>query len=218
MLERREVMTPQIVVPNSPLISDLLARHYPAARLSAPVPPGVEPGEARPARRPPPEGGVIGFVGKEWKRKNLAWAISVAERLAATRPGIRLRIYGPEPSEIGALLSSAGIDCAAMGWKGRPDYASMDLLIHPARSEPYGMVVAEALASRVPVVISDRCGIAPYLKADMGEVLDLEESLDAWAAACERQLCRDESPSPLVRRWEDVTDDYEKIYLELEKP
>lgn len=43
-------------------------------------------------------------------------------------------------------------------------YRSLDLLVLPSRDhDPFGLVVAEAMASGVPTICTDACGIAPYL-------------------------------------------------------
>ena len=36
------------------------------------------------------------------------------------------------------------------------------MLVHPARQEPYGMVIAEALASGISVVATDSCGACDH--------------------------------------------------------
>ncbi len=50
-------------------------------------------------------------------------------------------------------------------WGGQselaPFYFAADLLVHPARKEAAGMVLAEAAAARLPMLISDICGYAP---------------------------------------------------------
>jgi UDP-glucose:(heptosyl)LPS alpha-1,3-glucosyltransferase len=216
-LERRELLSASVkaVVPNSPLIRSLLGHYYPAARLVDPIPPGVEPGNPRDARQVPTDGGVIGFVGREWKRKGLEMALDIAGSLRAKRPKLKILIVGPDPGEI--RLPSGSGHCVCLGWKDRPDFSMMDVLLHPAKAEPYGMVIAEALASHVPVVISDRCGIAPYIPKDSGEILSLEQDVACWVAACDRQLSRTAPPEPFERSWRDVAKDYEKIYLEMEQ-
>ncbi len=214
-LEKRELLSAALVVPNSPLIREMLGKYYPEAKQTDPVPPGVEPGKIRPGHPVPVNGGVVGFVGREWKRKNLEMALEIVARLSKRRPELKLLIYGPDPSEIDSLVSKRGFDLECRGWKD-PDYAEMDLLLHPAKAEPYGMVVAEALAARVPVVISDHCGIATYLDGDSGEVLGLEQGEEEWAQACERQLSREVFPASFSRSWGEVADEYERIYLELE--
>jgi UDP-glucose:(heptosyl)LPS alpha-1,3-glucosyltransferase len=72
----------------------------------------------------------------------------------------------------------------------------IDVLLHPARFEPFGMVIAEANAAGIPCVISATCGIAPLLATDMGKVLPLEAEVDMWASALLPYL---EKERPAVR-------------------
>jgi glycosyltransferase involved in cell wall biosynthesis len=49
-------------------------------------------------------------------------------------------------------------------WKELPAlYAAADLFVLPSTFEPWGAVVAEALACGLPVVVADRVGCAPDL-------------------------------------------------------
>ncbi|HUF20204.1 MAG TPA: glycosyltransferase family 4 protein [Burkholderiales bacterium] len=217
-LERRELCAAQVraVVPNSALIREQLARYYPriGARMAAPIPPGVNPGPARGARAVPEDGGVIGFVGKEWKRKGLDIALAAAALLRRKRPGLKLLIVGPEAEEIGSLLSQADVPATCAGWAdSAPYYPQMHVLLHPARAEPYGMVIAEAMAARVPVVVSDRCGIAPEVeRVAAGTVLPLDARPQAWAAACDAALSRPEPPLAYTRSWSQVAQEYLALY------
>ena len=67
-------------------------------------------------------------------------------------------------------------------------YASIDVLLHPALSEPYGMVVVEALAHRVPVVVSDQTGARDSVTKGCGYVLSLEQNPATWAGAVRNAL------------------------------
>jgi glycosyltransferase involved in cell wall biosynthesis len=43
-------------------------------------------------------------------------------------------------------------------------YTRMDVLILPSREhDPFGLVAAEAMMTGIPVIVTDACGIAPYL-------------------------------------------------------
>ena len=219
-LERRELCGAQVraVVPNSALIAQQLLRHYPevAARLTAPVPPGVTPGPQRCARAVPPDGGVIGFVGREWRRKGLERAVAVVAELRRRRPRLELWVAGPPPQEVRHLFACGDDGVRLLGWSAEPAlYAQFDLLLHPALAEPYGMVVAEAMAAAVPVVISDRCGIAPEVTADSGCVLPVDAPLADWVAACEAQLGRAEPPPRYARDWAQVAREQAAIYRRL---
>jgi glycosyltransferase involved in cell wall biosynthesis len=80
------------------------------------------------------------------------------------------------------------------------------------------MVIAEAMACAVPVVISDRCGIAPDVAAGAGDVLSVDAAVADWAAACERQLDREAPPQPFVRGWQQVAREQLAIYRPLAAP
>lgn len=216
-LEERELCGDQvqIVTPNSELISRELLAAYPAIRqrLSKPVVPGVEPGQVRPDREIPATGGVIGFVGKEWHRKGLDRAATIVKQLKEQRPDCELWVMGPEPEQVAQLFK---------GWQGgyqllglsdaREVMPKLDLLLHPARREPFGMVITEALATRVPVVISDQCGAAKEIGEQHGKVLDENSVVELWVSACDRLLNRSEAPPLYQHSWSDVAAEYLDLY------
>lgn len=49
-----------------------------------------------------------------------------------------------------------------------------DVVVLPSRSESFGNVAVEAACCGVPVVVSDQCGVAPYVKDRAGLVVPLE--------------------------------------------
>ena len=66
-----------------------------------------------------------------------------------------------------------------------PFYHAADVLVHPARKEAAGNVIAESIASGVPVICSGVCGFADLVsKSGAGIVLPepfvMENLLDAW--------------------------------------
>lgn len=216
-LEKRELCAPQVraVVPNSSMIDKMLRRYYPcvSGRLVRPIPPAVNPGPGRQWRPVPPDGGTIGFVGKEWKRKGLGAVIEIVNLLRRRRPGLKLLIAGPQPDEIRPLLSKCAVKTECRGWTDSAAlYPEIDVLLHPARAEPFGMVVAEAMAAAVPVVISDRCGVAPYVTAKHGAVVRLEADPREWATRCAAQLDRTDPPPGYARSWAEVAAEYMTVY------
>lgn len=217
-LERRELEKARVIVPNSAFIAGQLAHYYPgmAAKLSAPVVPGVLPMRPREAREVPPDGGVVCFVGWEWQRKGLPMAMEIVRQLRRERPRLELWVVGPDPDELQPLFSGWQGGYRLLGWRTDSEYFSeVDVLLHPARAEPYGMVISEAMAARVPVVVSDLCGAAAEVGGASGSVLPLEAPLEDWTAAVARQLQRGDAPPAYRRSWHDVAVDYEKIYKAL---
>lgn len=219
-LERRELDVAQAILPNSEIIRRQLAHDYPefADKLTAPVVPGVAAGPSRPYRTVPADGGIIGFAGREWKRKGLPQAVAIVAALQQRRPGLELRVVGPQPEEIRHLFADWHGGYQLLGWRSDAEYfRDFDVLLHPARSEPYGMVISEAMAASVPVVVSDACGAAAQVSADSGAVVQLEAELDAWLSAVEQQLQRPAPPPAFRHGWDAVARECEAIYRTLHR-
>lgn len=214
-MERRELAVARSIVPNSEIIRQQLAHYYPeyAHKLTQPVVPGVLPTVLRPVRSVPPDGGVIGFVGYEWQRKGLPLTVKIAAELRRSRPNLELWVIGPEPDEVRHLFAGWQGGYRLLGWrKDSGHLREFDLLLHPARAEPYGMVISEAMAARVPVVVSDKCGAALQVSSGAGAVLPLDAPIHAWAEAITVQLDRTQPPPQFVRGWDVVAQEYASIY------
>ncbi len=217
-MERRELRVAKAIVPNSEIIARKLAAYYPeyADKLTKPVVPGVLPGPVRAERVVPKDGGIVGFVGKEWKRKGLPLAVEIVARLRLIRPNLELWVIGPGEGEIRHLFSGWDGGYRLMGWRSGSDhFQRIDVLLHPAIAEPYGMVIAEAMAACVPVVISDACGAAKEVQPDAGTVLPLSASIETWTDAVEHQLKRDTTVPRYEHGWDRVAKEYEHLYGEL---
>lgn len=213
-LERRELQTARIIVPNSGIIRRMLAHYYPqfSGKLAEPVEPGVAPGAVRKFREVTEQGGVVGFIGKEWQRKGLPLAVRIVAELHRRRPQLEFWVVGPHPEEIQHMFTGWQGGYRLLGWRSDSHYlGNFDVLLHPARAEPYGMVIAEAMAARVPVVVSDVCGAADRVTQETGRVIALDAPLGEWVAAVETQLQR-EPPPGYARSWREVAQEYETIY------
>ena len=218
LMERRELRVAQRIVPNSEIISGQLAHYYPeyAHKLTQPVVPGVLPGVVRTPRHVPADGGIIGFVGREWQRKGLPWAVEIAAQLRCERPNLELWVIGPDEKEVRHLFANWQGGYRLLGWRSDSShFREIDVLLHPAKAEPYGMVISEAMAARVPVVVSDACGAAAQVNAEAGEVVPLDAPLQQWSNAVVKQLDRADAPPGFVRGWDVVAREYETIYRRL---
>ena len=220
LMERRELRVAQRIVPNSEIISGQLAHYYPeyAHKLTQPVVPGVLPGVVRTPRHVPADGGIICFVGREWQRKGLPWAVEIAAQLRCERPNLELWVIGPDEKEVRHLFANWQGGYRLLGWRSDSShFREIDVLLHPAKAEPYGMVISEAMAARVPVVVSDACGAAAQVNAEAGEVVPLDAPVQQWVTAVARQLDRTEAPPTFARGWDVVAQECTAIYDKIEK-
>ncbi len=213
-LEKRELCGPQVkaVIPNSPLIADALKQYYPnvESHLVAAIAPGVGEIHPRAARTVTSDGGSIGFIGKEWKRKGLDIAVEiVAELKKQQRPQVEFIVAGPDPDKIRHLFKNWNGGFRLLGEIDSTSfYAQLDLLLHPARQEPYGMVIAEARAAGVPVLVSDNCGIASELNEN--SILRLDSGINIWRKRCDELI--GQHVESVVRNWRAVAEEQVHCY------
>lgn len=218
-MEARELGAPSYlsvcVVPVSRVIANAITRYYPSVvgQIAAPISPGVMAMAVRLLRIVPDDGGTIGFIGKEWGRKGLALFVQIAKQLRSIRPNLRVFVLGPEATEVAHLCQDYPGNIAFLGWQAsEPFFQELDLLIHPASSEAYGMVIAEAMACQVPVLVSDACGAAADVSPGHGQVLSLNDSVSQWAQAADTLFRNTQAKNGYARPWPQVAAEYETQY------
>lgn len=135
--------------------------------------------EAESSTRPGSQGLRIGYLGRLHPKKNVEFLI---DSLSVLPPEVSLIIAGGgSPSYLDILKERgyrAGVS-ARIRWlgfveaKSKSDFfASIDVLVMPSAFECFGISAVEALYAGVPVVVSDRVGIAPVVEAyDCGRVV-----------------------------------------------
>ncbi|HEV7784346.1 MAG TPA: glycosyltransferase family 4 protein, partial [Thermoanaerobaculia bacterium] len=111
---------------------------------------------------PPGEGFVFLFAGATIRRKGFDLLLQAFDRAAAAEPAARLRIAGPR-GDLGHLLDGRAKDrIVFLGPRTQAELAAelrqADCLVLPSRNDSYAMVVPEALASGLPVLISEMVG------------------------------------------------------------
>jgi len=215
-LEKRELCSDQVkvVLPNSKLISKDLKSFYPCikGRIHAPTYPGIkDPNvkikklEARP--------NIILFIGKEWKRKGLDFAVEIVDKLRLIDKSIEFWVLGPDPDSVRHLFKKWKDGFKLLGWDDPKKYlVNSKLLLHPAISEPYGMAISEATSFGVPVVISNNCGIANQITKKSGRVLALDDSIALWIKACSEEIKRNDLAHKVGKSWTELALDHIKIY------
>ena len=171
------------------------------ARLQV-VRPGVDLDRFRPHEGESAAGGaeglrnalVLGAV-EPWKRPDLALeAIALAAREV---PGLRVRLVGepigPDGHELMEQLRHRAeepdlrgrVDLVGRVEDAQRELAAADCLFHCADAEPYGLVVAEAMASGLPVVVPRACGPQEILQPGCGRSYEPGNASAAAAALVE---------------------------------
>ena len=131
------------------------------------------------------------FVGKEWKRKGLELAVDIIDALSGS---ITLDVYGPGKAELpGRIINHPSV--TVMGWREKIPWEKYEVLIHPAKKEPFGMVVAEARANGIKVLTSSEVGSAELGFRNL-KVLDLSSSTVEWSRALEALLAAENDRLP----------------------
>lgn len=228
ILHRRTLAT---MVPTAALAADLAGAGVPGVRV---VGRGVDTVLFDPQRRDPllragwgavGEGPVCLYVGRLAPEKNLALIEKCFAAIQVWHPDARMVWVGDGPSA--RRLRQEHPDHHFAGMRHGEDlarhYASADIFLFPSLSETYGNVVAEAMASGVPVVayrsaaaaelVADRVNsvaVAPgdekaYVEAALWCV-EMPERLAAMG-----QRARDDM---LVRNWPGVVSAFEQVARE----
>ncbi len=191
-----------------------LARHYgvPDARITV-IPNGVDAAlfdsarypEARTAVRTElglaPDAPLALLVGAA-VRKGLETAIRAVARV----PGAHLAVAGDGPYRRARRWArDAGLRSRLHLLGPRADvpvlYAAADVFVLPTRYEPYGMVITEAMASALPVVVSADAGAADHIvHGENGWVVQGADDAEAFAAAISRVLADPAAAAAAGRR------------------
>ena len=119
------------------------------------------------------EGRKFLYVGRLSPEKGIDTLIEAFSRYRSADPRAQLRIVGSGPDEaaLKALTARIGAE-PSVKFVGslqddalQAEYYRATALVLPSRSEPWGLVVNEALHHGCPVIVSDRCGCVPELVA-----------------------------------------------------
>lgn len=101
---------------------------------------------------------------------------------------------GPEAQPLRSLVHTSAFanDIHFAGHKASADlpvfYAFAGCFVLPSSREPWGLVVNEAMAAGLPVIVSRRCGCAEDLVQSTRNGLTFDPSADGQLLACLRQV------------------------------
>jgi glycosyltransferase involved in cell wall biosynthesis len=168
-------------------------------------PPAVE--------RAPWDGGgpVIGFVGRLEPRKAPDVLVAAAPAIRAGAPGARVVLIGEDSYATDAAYARrllASPDAEHVPWADNAPglMRHLDVLVLPSLSEPFGTVLAEAMAVGTPVVATRVDGLPEVVEDDVTGALVAPGDPGALASAVLRVLGRrDEmgaAAAQRARRWD----------------
>jgi glycosyltransferase involved in cell wall biosynthesis len=131
------------------------------------------------SKDPGPDGFTFLFAGATIRRKGFDLLLEAFGRIARD-PGVELRIAGSR-GDLGHLLDGLnGERIVFLGPRSQPELAAelrrADCLVLPSRNDSYGMVVAEALASGTPALVSEMVGAKELLtEGQTGWIVPVED-------------------------------------------
>lgn len=172
--------------------------------VGCPVELDVEPSPTPPW--PPGEGPVVGFVGRIEPRKGPLDLVHAAPAIRAGAPGVRVAIvgddpYAGDPAYLMAVRRGEGVE--HYGWAADAPalLGHLDVLVAPSRQEPFGTILAEAMAAGTPVVATRVGGLADTVDVGRTGLLVPPGRPDLLAAAVLEVLSRRDEMGAAARTW-----------------
>jgi phosphatidylinositol alpha 1,6-mannosyltransferase len=138
---------------------------------------------------------VVGFVGRLTIEKNIRFLAELESSLRQSDvSNVRFVIVGQgaEESWLKANMRNAELPGVLRGEALARTYANMDAFVFPSRTDTFGNVVLEALASGVPAIVTDAGG--PQFLVAPGETGFIARSAGEFASSVR---CLIESPQKL---------------------
>jgi glycosyltransferase involved in cell wall biosynthesis len=193
-----------------------------------------ERGVFRRAHGIPGEAKLILFLGRLSAKKSPELLLQAVANLPAEISGktVMLVFAGPDESglqeQLDQTASRLGIRSrvkfsgAIFGTEKWAAYRDADVFVLPSQNENFGNTAAEAVASGTPVVVSERCGIAPLIAGEAG--LAVPHDAAATAQALARVLGEPELRARLAAGcaqvtsrlgWEEPLKDMEDVFTRL---
>lgn len=117
------------------------------------------------------------FAGAPIARKGFDLLIAACEEMLAAKIPFELRLVGPHAEQSHLALRLPRTHWSAAGAVPQErlaeEFGAADILVLPSRNDSYGMVVAEALATGMPAIVSSHVGAQELI----------EEGRTGWVVA-----------------------------------
>jgi glycosyltransferase involved in cell wall biosynthesis len=151
-------------------------------------------------------GPVVGFVGRLVPRKGALDLVKAAPAIRAARPDVRVVIVGDDPYEdeeseyAVAVRASSDVHHVGRVAEAAGILGQLDVLVLPSRQEPFGTVVAEAMAAGTPVVATRVDGLPELVTDGVTGALVEPGDTAALAVAVLRVLARRDEMGAAARQ------------------
>jgi len=136
-------------------------------------------------------GHTVSYISRLQARKRPHLFVEMAADLLQTGLDCNFKIAGADEGELPQVLELINTNDLAkrVEYLGSQDHVGVIKLLHetsvlvlPSINEPFPMIILEAISCGIPVVITDSCGLAPYItRGNAGIVTD--GSVEQLAAA-----------------------------------
>ena len=134
---------------------------------------------------------TVSYISRLQARKRPQLFVEMAAKLIRDGVQCQFKIAGADEGELEQTLEIINSDelSGKVEYLGSQDHAGVikllqetSVLVLPSINEPFPMIVLEAISCAIPVVITDTCGLAPYIiRGNAGVVTD--GSVDQLAQA-----------------------------------
>jgi glycosyltransferase involved in cell wall biosynthesis len=139
------------------------------------------------------------FVGHVDERKGADVLRDAVMKLAGRRVPCELTIIGNYTS---AIRFDGLVNVKSLGWipqdRLADELAKYDVLVLPSRHDSFGMVVAEAMACGLPVIVSDHVGAKEMVEPQVNGLVVLAGDAIALAGAMEWFITNRERISTMI--------------------
>lgn len=176
--EREIELADAIIVTSELARQTYAAAGVPAKKLSV-IELGVDVDFFRPAEDGTSGPFTFAFVGSFTPRKGLDLLLEAFSRVRGILPEVRLRLFGS-----GEYEERCQVDGVSVEGRVPPKVLARELpkagcLVLPSRIDSYGLVVGEAFACGVPVIVSDAVGAGQMVEEGRNGWVVRSEDIDA---------------------------------------
>ena len=232
----------KIIATSPQEVTELAASGLPAERIlvrrnGVEVPETLpERGKFRAAAGIPVNAKVVLYLGRLSEKKSPDLLLQAFASLSKVERDAEMRLVFAGPEEGGMkkkLQQMAGelgvsawvqIRSAAYGGQKWSAYRDADVFVLPSQNENFGNTAGEAVAAGTPVVVTDKCGIAPLLANVAGLVVAHDAAALAralarvlWEPGLHARLTAGCRKAAARLDWDEPAQEMEKLYEHLVK-